>query len=69
MLAKRERVYYVTEFDEIRVTLNEIENGWLLSVFNGKIGTIDLPEIYCKTIDEALKLIPDRIAAVSEVKE
>jgi hypothetical protein len=55
--------------DDIKISLQSLENGWLLSVFNNRTKSRDITDLYCGTIEIALKEIPKRIKLVREDKE
>ena len=56
------------EKDEISIELTEIGNGWMLHVYNNRTTSRDVPDMCYKTLDEALKAIPEQVAEVRKNK-
>jgi len=53
----------------IRIEIQEIDNGFLLDVFNFDSGTPNVDLLYCKTLKEALAELPKRLAKVEYEEE
>lgn len=53
----------------INIQLTELENGWELSIFNSKTGTVDIENKHYRGLLEAIKDIPARVEKVKQKKD